>query len=78
MINHHVCYIPEIVIAVPKEWLGKLSQTGNPENKSKRTALYSAVKRWVYLSWVLQEEIQSVHASSMRVSILNQIKMIKE
>ena len=78
MINHHICYIPEIVIAVPDEWINKLGQTGNPENKSKRRALYSAVKRWVYLSWILQEETKSAHASAMRVSILNQIKTLKE
>lgn len=78
MINHHICYIPKIVIAVPDEWLNKLGKTGNPENRTKRLALYSAVKRWVYLSWVLQEETRSVHASAMRVNVLNQIKAIKE
>lgn len=78
MVNHQICYIPEIVIAVPNEWLDKLSQTGNPENRSKRTALFAAVKRWVYLSWVLQEETRNVHASSVRVSVLNQIKALKE
>jgi len=78
MVNHHICYIPEIVIAVPDEWLNKLGQTRNPENRSKRQELFSAVKRWVYLSWVLQEETRSVHASSIRVSVLNQIKTIKE
>ena len=78
MVNHNICYISEIVIAVPNEWLDKLSQTRNPENKSKRLALFSAVKRWVYLSCVLQEETQGVHGSSIRVSILNQIKALKE
>ena len=78
MIKHHICYIPEIVIAVPNEWLDNLNKTGNPENKNKRTALFSTVKRWVYLSWVLQEETRSVHASAMRARILNQIKTLKE
>ena len=78
MVNHHICYIPEIVIAVPDEWLDQLKKLGNPENKNKRLELFSAVKRWVYLSWTLQEETQGVHASSIRVSILNQIKTLKE
>ena len=54
MINHHICYIPEIVIKVPKEWIYKYNKTGNPENKEKRIAIYSVIKRWVYLSWILQ------------------------
>ena len=54
MINYHVCYIPEIVIEVPEKWLDKYTKTGNPENKEKRIALMTAIRRWVYLSWILQ------------------------
>lgn len=54
MITHHVCIIPEIVIGVSEEWSLRLKQTGNPENKNKRILLFSVIKRWVYLSWLLQ------------------------
>ena len=77
-IQHHICYIPEIVIVVSTEWHKKLRETRNPENKEKRTALYSAIKRWVYLSWLLKEETKSVHASEGRISIINEIKLIKD
>ena len=67
-----------LLSAAQSSWHKRLRETGNPENKEKRTALYSAIKRWVYLSWLLKEETRSVHASEGRISIINEIKLIKD
>ena len=78
MINHHVCYIPEIVIKVPKEWIDYFNKTGNPENKEKRIALYTVIKRWVYLSWILQSsEPRNVQDAYDRRWIWDEIANIK-
>lgn len=77
-IQHHICYIPEIIIAVSTEWRKKLRETANPENKEKRKALYSTIRRWIYLSWLLKEETKSVHGSDGRISIINEIKLLKD
>jgi len=53
---HHICYIPEISIEVTRDWVLKLQKTGNTENEEKREELLSAIKRWIYLSWLLQEK----------------------
>jgi hypothetical protein len=54
-ITHHISYIPDIRTEVTREWLLKLHNTGNMENREKRELLTSAIKRWVYLSWILQK-----------------------
>lgn len=56
LVPHYVCYIPEIRITVSKEWIVKYKTTGNPENGEKRAALLSAIKRWIYLSYLLESE----------------------
>ena len=55
-ISHYVCYIPTIKISVSPNWLDRLRKTRNPENREKRAALLAAIKRWIYLSYLLESE----------------------
>lgn len=78
-VTHHICYIPEIIIAVPGEWLSKLNKTGNAENTEKREALLQAVKRWIYLSWVLQSnESNDIQKAYQQGWMWDEIAWIKD
>ncbi|MFC1953413.1 hypothetical protein ACFLWR_04710 [Chloroflexota bacterium] len=76
-ITHRICYIPDIRIEVSKEWLLELRKTGNVENREKRKLLTVAIKRWVYLSWILRVEPKGIEEAYQRTGLWDEIVWIK-